>query len=115
MITNGPGAHQRKKMNILGLTPFFHPRLILVSDEVGVAKPDPGIFEQAQNRVGYPPDQLLYVGDSWTNDVMAPIRAGWHTVWFNHRKKKAESHHKPLLEVARLDSILPLFNTMRVG
>lgn len=41
---------------------------VLMSFAVGSVKPDPGIFEQALDRLGVAPEESLMVGDSWRDD-----------------------------------------------
>jgi len=56
-----------------GLTPFFD--LVVVSDEVGLKKPDPRIFHFALDRIGLTPDEVVHVGDM-TDDVAGAQAAG---------------------------------------
>lgn len=79
IITNGGGSHQRAKINALGLTRWVDPELILISGEVGILKPDLRIFRIAEQRAGFPPEALLFVGDSPENDIAPAARAGWQT------------------------------------
>jgi HAD superfamily hydrolase (TIGR01549 family) len=106
IITNGPTEHQLKKIELLGLSKYIPRDLIFISDEVGVAKPNPAIFNEAEKKIMYAPKELLYVGDSWTNDVIGPSRAGWKSIWYNHRKRQPISEYKPLGEVKILSDIL---------
>ena len=41
---------------------------VVLSYEVGVVKPDPGIFATALDRIGVAPQRALMVGDSWRAD-----------------------------------------------
>jgi FMN phosphatase YigB (HAD superfamily) len=50
------------------------------SGAVGVEKPDPRIFTIAAERLGIPPEQLMYVGDLHALDIVGPRRAGMHAV-----------------------------------
>lgn len=108
LITNGPTEHQRKKIHQLGLDEHFSVKHIFISDQVGKAKPNPYIFEVAAGQIKLPPENLLYVGDSWENDVVGPMNAGWNAVWFNHRGKQPLTDHKPVAEITSLSSILKL-------
>jgi HAD superfamily hydrolase (TIGR01549 family) len=108
LITNGPVQHQINKINALRLHEYFSPDLMIISDGVGFAKPDPRIFQEAASRIEAPPEQILYVGDTWHNDVVGPITAGWHSVWYNLRKRKPETEHQPVLITEDLSSILSL-------
>jgi HAD superfamily hydrolase (TIGR01549 family) len=106
MITNGPVEHQHKKISSLGLNSHIPTNLIFVSDGVGVAKPNPDIFHHVRERVNIVPQRILYVGDSWENDIVGPTTAGWQSLWFNHRKREPETNHKPLAVIHNLSSIL---------
>ena len=54
--------HLRKVISLHGLAPFFQS--IVISGEIGVKKPDPGIFRRALNEIGLPPGEVVYVGDT---------------------------------------------------
>ncbi|MGG5252722.1 HAD-IA family hydrolase [Neobacillus sp. SM06] len=68
IITNGPTEHQMQKIKSLGIRKYISRELMFVSDEVRAANPGPKIFHHAPIRVGYSLKELLYIGDSWTND-----------------------------------------------
>lgn len=52
-----------------------------VSDELGVEKPDRGIFRAAIARAGLPADRCAMVGDRLDNDVLPARREGMAAVW----------------------------------
>jgi HAD superfamily hydrolase (TIGR01662 family) len=62
---------------------WLHFDLILASGEVGIRKPDPGIFHAALDRSGARPEQSLYVGDNYWADVVGAQRAGLTPVLFD--------------------------------
>jgi len=62
----------------LGLSEFFEP--IIVSVEVGFAKPSPQIFERAVSLLGMPARAIIHVGDSFAEDITGAISAGLHAV-----------------------------------
>ncbi|WP_433174992.1 HAD family hydrolase [Actinoallomurus sp. CA-150999] len=82
VVTNGPVDAQRDKLAATGLDRHFD--LIVVSAEVGVAKPDKAIFDLAVRRLGVEPRSVWHVGDNLTTDVggarNARLGAG---VWLN--------------------------------
>jgi len=55
------------------LGPFF--KTVVVSGEVGITKPDPGIFSFALERTGVEPENVIYVGDTM-KDVHGALAAG---------------------------------------
>lgn len=58
----------------LGLAPLLD--LVVLSGEVGIAKPDPAIYRVACGRLGLPPAAVAHVGDHPRNDVDAARAAG---------------------------------------
>jgi len=58
----------------LKLDGFFET--IVVSCEVGFAKPSPVIFAQAAEKLGLPPESILHIGDSFEMDVQGARSAG---------------------------------------
>jgi putative hydrolase of the HAD superfamily len=81
---------------------------IFISDEVGVAKPNKQIFQHVAQKVNMTPSEIVYIGDSWPNDVVAPMEAGWKAIWYNHRKRLPDTDHKPLAEIDQLLSIIDI-------
>ena len=54
--------------------------VIVVSSEVGVSKPDPGIFEVALEGLGVEPGEVVMVGNTVSTDVFGGNRVGMRTV-----------------------------------
>jgi putative hydrolase of the HAD superfamily len=77
VLTNGYGPMQREKLAAAGLAD--HAETTIVSGDVGVGKPDPGIFEAAEDRL--PAETHTFVADSLDRDVRAAERAGWRGVY----------------------------------
>lgn len=86
MITNGISAVQRSRFARSRLTPFF--REIVVSEEIGAAKPDPRFIETALARVNADPARALILGDSLTSDIAAANASHVAGCWFNPKGKK---------------------------
>ena len=74
MITNGYSDSQRGRLGAARLLDVFDP--LLISEEVGVAKPDVRIFKMALTHLGLPPEAVLYIGDSISHDREGCLRAG---------------------------------------
>lgn len=113
IITNGPTEHQFNKIKSLGLTKYITREWIFISDEVGIAKPNPEVFSHVAKKVKLLPDELLYVGDSWPNDVVAPSGAGWQSIWYNLRKRQPSTDYKPAAEIDRILSVLNVLNDLK--
>lgn len=95
VITNGPPDHQLKKYEALALSRLIPQNLVYISGAVGYTKPDERIFHHVASKHGLSPENCWYIGDSWRNDVVGALRAGWHVIWFNHRQVTPESDHCP--------------------
>lgn len=85
LLTNGFSAQQRGK---LARFPDLEAAAcaVVISDEVGVMKPDPAVFghvlEAARlTGVEASPAEVLYVGDSFRSDVEGGLAAGWRVAW----------------------------------
>lgn len=77
LLANQP-ARRTPELRALG----FAPDVVAMSDEMGVAKPDPAFFARALDLMGEAPaDQVAYVGDRLDNDVLPSARAGMRAVW----------------------------------
>jgi HAD superfamily hydrolase (TIGR01509 family) len=79
IITNGLTEIQKEKIDRLGIEPYFET--ILISQEVGIAKPDARLFRMALDRVPCEPWEAAIVGDSAERDIRGAASAGLHTLW----------------------------------
>lgn len=80
-ITNASGEHQRAKLGALGLQTAFD--VVVISGEIGVAKPHQAIFRRACRALGVHPAQAMHVGDRLDIDAMGARDAGLHGVWLD--------------------------------
>ncbi len=82
LVTNGIGSIQRGRIDRLGLDRWFDAYAI--SGELGVAKPDPAIFDIILRELADPPRaEVVMVGDNPTSDIEGGRRAGVRTVLFD--------------------------------
>lgn len=77
------GRHLRVILERLGIADAFDAQLF--SDELGVSKPAPVIFERALEALGAAPGEALFVGDTPRFDVSPPRRYGWWVVQVGDR------------------------------
>jgi len=80
IITNGFAETQRLKIDQFQLGETA--RQIVISEDVGVMKPHPKIFDHSTELAGVNRDEILYVGDSFTSDVTGGAKAGWKVAWY---------------------------------
>lgn len=110
LITNGFADVQRPRLAASGV--LEHAEVIVISDEVGAAKPDRAIFEAAFSRMGGPPrEQVTIVGDSLRADVAGGLAYGIDAIWFNPRARApGPEAPRPTHEIAALDDLLTLLD-----
>jgi FMN phosphatase YigB (HAD superfamily) len=71
----------RQRMEVWGLLDFFEPKLVIISDEVGVNKPQPEIFQFALYRARVQAKDAVMIGNDFRNDILPTKALGWHTFW----------------------------------
>lgn len=105
LLTNGVKRVQLTKIKNADLGKYV--KHIVISDDVGYAKPDPRIFEHAHRLVGdYAKADMVMIGDSASSDIAGGLHYGIDTIWYNPRGLK--SQNKPTHEVKTLSEILKL-------
>ena len=82
LITNGLADVQRPRLAASAIDGCFDG--VVISEEVGVSKPDGRIFDHAFALMGNPPKkEVLMVGDSLTSDMRGGSDYGIDTCWVN--------------------------------
>lgn len=107
VVSNASGQIEdilrRSRVCQAGDGPHVAMRVVVDSHVVGVAKPDPAIFEPALAHFpGVPRNRIAYVGDSVVTDVAAARAAGLRPVLLDPH----DDH--PDLDVERIGSLLAL-------
>lgn len=109
IITNGLSDVQRPRLAASPIAPYVEA--LVISEEVGVAKPDPAIFAIALERMGGPdPGDVLVIGDSLSSDIAGGVAAGIDTAWFNPTGARPPSGPTPTYEIARLAELPALLD-----
>lgn len=106
IITNGSVQRQNAKIKNSKLNSYFET--IIISEEVGLSKPDKKIFDLALDELDVVPEDVLFIGDDLVKDVKGPQNAGMTAVWFNPMKEENTTDITPDLEVNHLDNVLAL-------
>ena len=108
LITNGLAEVQRPRLSRSSIARYFEH--VVISGEVGHAKPHPAIFEHAFECMGQPDkSEGLIVGDSLTSDIRGGCNYGIDTCWFNPDGIERPDHAADLdirHEVRSLDEIV---------
>jgi putative hydrolase of the HAD superfamily len=93
LITNfDHSPHVRRVVSDLKLDRIFD--LILISDEVGCAKPDPEIFRLALRKMRILARYAVHVGDSIRDDIMGALSVGIRPILIDRNVKSHENYDR---------------------
>ena len=93
LITNGPAAMQRAKVERFGLAPLFD--VVVIEGEFGHGKPSPRVFEHALRMTGSAAHEAWHVGDNLYADIGGAQAAGLHATWI-HRGRLEMKDGQPV-------------------
>jgi putative hydrolase of the HAD superfamily len=100
------GRYIRRVQDRLGIGRHFDVRIF--SDEVGLRKPLPKIFEAALEGLGLPADRVVHVGDDVEADVIGAKDVGMRAVWFqtDRRGYRPRYRRRPEMSTDRADAVV---------
>jgi 2-haloacid dehalogenase len=86
ILTNGLQIVQRRRLARSIISP--HITEIIISEEIGFAKPAREYFDIALARLGNPPvRETLMIGDGWASDVVGARQYGMDACWYNPKRQ----------------------------
>lgn len=104
IITNGFTALQEIRLERTGLRDYFD--LLVISEQIGVAKPHPAIFDYALEQAGNPArSRVLMVGDTAESDILGGMNAGLSTCWLNAHQRTLPDGVEPTWTVTSLGEL----------
>ena len=107
VISNGRSLIQRQKLDRFS-TELGKFDTIIVSEEVGVSKPDSAIFHLAIKELAVNPRETSMIGDSWENDIVPSIRCGLTAIWLNRYRHTCPQPER----VVALNRFEPVIETL---
>jgi putative hydrolase of the HAD superfamily len=81
LISNGFRESTEMKVSRTNLAQYFDS--VIISEVVGVNKPDKAIFEHALNLAGATKPESVMIGDSIEADIMGAMNFGMDAIYFN--------------------------------
>jgi YjjG family noncanonical pyrimidine nucleotidase len=107
IVTNGIARVQHGRLEASPLRAYVSA--LTISEEVGVAKPDPGMIYAALSALGMPEERrVLMVGDSLASDMRAAARVGVDACWVNAEKKARPMDLPVAHEIASIAELPPV-------
>jgi YjjG family noncanonical pyrimidine nucleotidase len=86
IVTNNSVAEQMEKLRTLDIGRYFDT--LVMSEDVGIAKPDKRIFEIALERMGAAAHETVMIGDSFSADIEGARNANIPALWFNRKEQE---------------------------
>ena len=106
VVTNGPTAMQWAKVRNTGVADLVDA--VVVSEEFGVNKPGPAIFNHALGLIGASPLETLFVGDNTVADIGGAVDVGMRTAWMSHGRSWGIDSSRPDHFIANVWDVGPL-------
>ena len=108
LLTNGLAKVQRKRFALSPIKNYFED--LIISEEIGVAKPDPKIFSYALNKVNYnDKGSVIIIGDSLSSDIRGGIEFGIDTCWYNPHNETVSEKYDPTFQIKSLAELNGIF------
>ncbi len=108
ILSNGLKKVQNNRLRKSSIAEYFEE--IIISEEVGLAKPDPAIFELLFDSMGHLDKRgTLIVGDSLSSDIQGGVNFGIDTCWYNPNGDLNNTGLRPTYEIRRLNELYDIF------
>ena len=108
VLTNGFTEAQYRKLRSTGLDRYI--QRMVISDEIGIQKPDIRLFRYAEQATGAVPETTLMIGDNPDNDVAGALSAGWSAIYLDRKGKPFASESN--LYLGRIDTLQDISNKL---
>ncbi len=101
IISAGLRVKQAEKIIRLHIHEFLTPGAIFITDQVGISKPNPKLYQHVLESLDLRPERTMYVGDHPENDVDPCNSLGMITVWNRRsgRHSRTKGKSKPDYEI----------------
>jgi putative hydrolase of the HAD superfamily len=107
VVSAGLQAKQAEKLIRLGLYRHFRPDAIFISEQIGIGKPNPKLWQSACASLRIAPEHAMYVGDNPAQDIDPCNQLGMITVRSRRptRWKDVEGATQARYEIASFEEL----------
>ena len=110
IVSNNDGSAEQQMLDhgVCQVGPGDLPEVAMVIDSgvIGVAKPDPAIFDPVLDGLQADPGEILYVGDTYQSDVLGARAAGLQVVQLDPYGLHHDYDHARVPDVGALAELL---------
>ncbi|WP_025743972.1 YjjG family noncanonical pyrimidine nucleotidase [Aquimarina pacifica] len=104
IITNGFREVQNRKLVSSGIYEYFVT--VTNSEDAGVKKPNPRIFEQALQKSGAQLANSIMIGDNYEADIMGAEAMGLETIFFNYHGEVLPIEYPQVSKLKQIKTML---------
>ncbi len=118
IITDGIPIKQYEKILRLGIDDLID--LVVISDEIGIRKPNPKLFSYCLNKFKVKGYETIYIGDNIYKDIIPAKQNNIHSVYIHRGGKydtnitgeEIEDRNKPDYEISKLDEVFEIISEL---
>jgi FMN phosphatase YigB (HAD superfamily) len=114
MIANADSTSARNIIKATNLEDYFD--VIVISEEVGIEKPDRRIFQLALDKLGVKAENVVMVGNRIDADIVGANRMDMKSVWFKwndrYEDKIRNQEEKPDFIIKSLSELPSMLNSI---
>ena len=104
LVTNGLKEIQRTRLEKSDLEKHFQH--IIISDEIGIAKPHQAFFDHVFEKIDFPKkEKVMIIGDSLSSDIRGGNDYGIATCWLNLQNKAIPEDNAPTFTIGNLGEL----------
>lgn len=83
-------------------------KIIIISEEVDIRKPDPKIFHLALSKINSNNETTLFVGDNPLIDIKGANDSGLVSVWLSHGQAWNIKHYTPRYIINNISELMKI-------
>ena len=110
LITNGRSTTQRNKINSLNIKKYFNK--ILISDEIGIKKPNKKIYTKIFQE--YPNAKRVFIGDNLKIDLLTPIALNDKTIIIKNINNRVHELNEKDKDFKKINLIYENFHNIKI-
>ncbi len=104
IITNGFQEVQTIKLQKSNIAHYFET--VTSSEEVGVKKPNPLVFQTALEKANTTANRSIMIGDTYEADILGAEGVGMHALFYNYRKEEIPTSHSLVNHLLEIKTFL---------
>lgn len=106
LLSNGASKSQHDKIDYVDIPKYFDE--LIVTGDYGISKPDKRIYEIMAEKLGVKCEECLFIGDTFSSDILGAIRANMVPVWIFPIEERPANYYKGY----RIEKLTQLYDVL---